>query len=197
MSPSLPMSICQPCPFLGSRTPHTSMHLHRDAPRTGRHVCNCVSDLSLGLPSSLAGTPSHPVLSGLSGLGRPKPHPGLGNSPTFCSQGRRKWKEKAPQRESSISASEDMLPLFFSLSLAATSSPIGHPVTPRACREALPEDLTLTSLSFPSSRLAIPGSIPGSLLQMGCVQGLLWLPFARVGGGHFTRCLLWSGIVQG
>lgn len=100
MSPSHPMSICQPCPFLGSRhTSHIPMLLHKDALRTGRYVCNCVSLLSLGLPSSLAETPSHPVLSGPSGLGRPKPHPGLGNTPTLCSQGRRKW-EKAPQGES-------------------------------------------------------------------------------------------------
>ena len=68
--------------------------------------------------------------------------------------------EDVPQSESSIPALEDLLPLPFFLSLAATRSPISGLVAPRACRGALPEDMTLASFLFLSSGLPIPVPAP-------------------------------------
>lgn len=206
-------SVCQPCPFLGVHhgggggivcRPHPHPCTCTGRPPTYTHeqaqggmcaaVC-CVSLLSLGCPAAwLEPLPTLPY-PGPSGLGRPKPHPGLGTSPTLCSQGRREEEEKAPQSESSIPALEDTLPLFFSLSLAVTSSPVGGPVTPRACREALPEDLTLASPScLPVSLYLSPSPLqaqPGPHSGLG--PGASVTPFSQVGwpGGEdliFTGC---------
>lgn len=73
-------------------------------------------------------------------------------------------------------------------------------MTPRACREALPEELTLTSLSFLSSGLSAPVPTPTPstawTTQRAGSRGLVAPPFLtgldKREDLTFIGCLLWA-----